>query len=105
MKKRMTEAIALMLLAGGIWAWGSYRIARLRLLEPPGRIVTVILPPINRLELVKQRWLRRAMDTFLRRLDILQRDPAGRRIYDSLLDMRPGLVDSLRAVYPDIHLK
>ena len=99
MKRKMIEAIVVLVLAGAIWLWGDYRLCRLRPLEPAGRIVTVILPSPNRVGVAERRWIDRALGILLRRLDSLRRDSTGRRVYDSLMRMRPGLMDSLRAVY------
>jgi hypothetical protein len=99
MKMQMMEAIAVLALAGAVWILGNYMVYGLRPLASAGRIVTVILPPPNRVDPAERQWMDRALGILLRRLDSLRRDSAGRRVYDSLLRMRPGLMDSLRAVY------
>jgi hypothetical protein len=99
MKMQLAEAIGVLALAGSVWILGNYLIYGLRPLKPTGRIVTVILPSPNRVDAAERRWMDRTLGILLRRLDSLRRDSAGRSVYDSLLRMRPGLMDSLRAVY------
>jgi hypothetical protein len=99
MKMQMIEAIAVLVLAGAVWFLGNYLVYGLRPLASAGRIVTVILPSPNRVDVAERRWMDRALGILLRRLDSLRRDSAGRQVYDSLLRMRPGLMDSLKAVY------
>jgi len=78
----------------------GYCLSRRVWLWVPGKIVpaAVILPPDPRVfrDARERERLGSAIRALLRRMDSLEADSSGRRMYDSLVRARPGLLDSAR---------
>jgi hypothetical protein len=98
-------ALVLLVVLGCVGGWVGWRlggpklgglpVGRLRLMESVGRIEPARL---RRPQDDRNRELARALHALLRRLDSLATDSKGRPVYDSLMRMRPGLVDSARTL-------
>ena len=71
-------------------------------LHTPGQIVpaAITLPKDRQLlhDKGEEQLLAKVLQAMQRRIDSLAADSAGRRIYDSIVEMRPGLLDSLKVV-------
>jgi hypothetical protein len=80
--------------------WLGYELHPTNPLKAPERIVpaAVLLPPDRRLLLNgrERERLELALRRLLRHVDSLAADSAGRRVFDSLVRARPGLLDSAR---------
>jgi hypothetical protein len=88
--------------AGGGFSYVGHRVAKATEVMQwrlPGRIVpAAVLPPGGGLAGAsgRDRELAQALRMLLRRVDSLRNDSTGRRVYDSLVESRPGLLDSAR---------
>ena len=89
--------LALVLAGGGLWL-SVRRSLRDSVLGPVGRIrpAAVILTPAG--GLMEDKRLEVVVRDFVHYWDSLRADPVGRVRYDSLMRVRPGLLDSARAV-------
>ena len=93
---RLRLAIGL-LLSAAVVLWGAYRDMHTPVVRPAGRVAVPAggrWADPGRISHAHEGWL--AVRAFEDWLDSLRRDPAGRKVYDSLLRMRPGLPDSAR---------
>ena len=92
-----TLGIVLCAAAFGELGYGLHSTHRLKV---PGRSVpaAVVLPPDWRAlrNEKERRLLGSAIRGLLRRVDSLEADSAGRRLFDSLVRARPGLLDSAK---------
>jgi hypothetical protein len=88
--------------AGAVFSYAGHRVAlatEVMKWRRPGRIVpAAVLPPGGGLAGAsgRDRALAQALGVLLRRVDSLRNDSSGRRVYDSLVELRPGLLDSAR---------
>jgi hypothetical protein len=88
--------LVLGLVAGcGVIGYMAYRTFFGGAFSVPGRIAptVVILPPVRGSD---DRALGEGLRLLLRQVDSLQADSSGRRVLDSLVRARPGLLDSAR---------
>lgn len=82
--------------AGGGFSYVGHRVTSAVGWRRPGRIVpAAVLPPVGGLTR-GDREVAQALRVLLRRVDSLRNDSTGRRVYDSLVGARPGLLDSAR---------
>jgi hypothetical protein len=88
--------------AGAVFSYAGHRVAlatKAMKWRRPERIVpAAALPPGGGLAGAsgRDRELVLALRLLLRRVDSLRNDSSGRRVYDSLVESRPGLLDSAR---------
>jgi hypothetical protein len=99
--KRETILWGLLMVATAVFFVAvGWKMASPYSLHAPGKIVPAAVG------LPRGRWLLReereeellgaALRVLQRRIDSLAADSAGRRVYDSILEMRPGMLDSLK---------
>ena len=84
---------------GGVFSYVGHRVAASVGYGRPGRIVPAVLPPMGGMSEASpggDRELARALRVLLHRVDSLRSDSTGRRVYDSLVRARPGMLDSAR---------
>jgi hypothetical protein len=89
-----------LVVGGGMFSYVGHRVAQTVEWRTPGRIVpAAVLPPAGGSSGPSSggdRELAQALRMLLRRVDSLRTDSTGRRVYDSLVAARPGMLDSAR---------
>jgi hypothetical protein len=105
MKAKWVWLVLGLALAGGVFSYVGHRVAQATKVmkwRRPGRIVPAAVVwhksgDLRQVELSRgDRELAGALRMLLRRVDSLRNDSSGRRVYDSLVESRPGLLDSSR---------
>jgi len=88
--------------AGGVLSYVGHRVSQatevMKWRRPERIVPAAVLPPGDGLAGAsgRDRELVQALRMLLRRVDSLRNDSSGRRVYDSLVESRPGLLDSAR---------